>query len=290
MPTLKSDFALVLGGGGITGGAWEAGLLKGLRDQGIDLAGAGLIVGTSAGAYCGAATAHERLDAFFEHQLGPVDPAVERAVTVEPGRLAAAMGDVAQDASGYRPPAGLARLGQAALAARYEFTPEERLRTMASRIGADTWPERPLMVTAIACDDGSLTVWTKDSGIPLLAAVASSCAAPFVYPPQEISGRHYIDGGLRSGVNADLAQGWERIVIVAPVGRLSPFAAGLALQIEALRRRETTVWLLDPDADARPYAVTNPTDPAGRRGAAEAGYAQATRVLSDLPEWIARSV
>lgn len=248
MPTLKSDFALVLGGGGITGGAWEAGLLKGLRDQGIDLAGAGLIVGTSAGAYCGAATAHERLDAFFEHQLGPVDPAVERAVTVEPGRLAAAMGDVAQDASGYRPPAGLARLGQAALAARYEFTPEERLRTMASRIGADTWPERPLMVTAIACDDGSLTVWTKDSGIPLLAAVASSCAAPLSIRRRRSRGVITSMAACAPGSTPTLrragsgSSSWRRSDGFHPLLRVSPFRSKLC----ADGKRRSGFWIPTP--------------------------------------------
>ena len=39
--------ALVLGGGGITGIAWEIGLLAGLADAGVDLTGAGLVVGTS---------------------------------------------------------------------------------------------------------------------------------------------------------------------------------------------------------------------------------------------------
>ena len=47
-------YALVLGGGGITGIAWETGLLKGLRDLGADLTGADLIVGTSAGSVVGA--------------------------------------------------------------------------------------------------------------------------------------------------------------------------------------------------------------------------------------------
>src|SRR5919199_1718799 len=49
--------ALVLGGGGITGIAWELGLLAGLRRLGTDLGDADLIVGTSAGAYVGAVLA-----------------------------------------------------------------------------------------------------------------------------------------------------------------------------------------------------------------------------------------
>jgi NTE family protein len=42
--------ALVLGGGGVTGVAWEIGLLAGLAEAGVDLRDADLVVGTSAGA------------------------------------------------------------------------------------------------------------------------------------------------------------------------------------------------------------------------------------------------
>jgi NTE family protein len=46
--------AVVLGGGGTIGVAWQTGLLAGLRDAGIELAEASAIVGTSAGALVGA--------------------------------------------------------------------------------------------------------------------------------------------------------------------------------------------------------------------------------------------
>jgi NTE family protein len=41
--------ALVLGGGGVTGVAWEIGLIHGLAEQGLDLTTADLFIGTSAG-------------------------------------------------------------------------------------------------------------------------------------------------------------------------------------------------------------------------------------------------
>ena len=41
--------ALVLGGGGVAGIAWETGVLLGLADAGVDLTDADLLVGTSAG-------------------------------------------------------------------------------------------------------------------------------------------------------------------------------------------------------------------------------------------------
>ena len=60
--------ALVLGGGGVAGIAWETGLLFGLAERGIDVLAADLVVGTSAGAAVAAqitsgeqlATLHDR--------------------------------------------------------------------------------------------------------------------------------------------------------------------------------------------------------------------------------------
>jgi len=55
-PTL----ALVFGGGGSVGVSWQTGLLTGLREAGVDLAGADAVVGTSAGALVGALLAGGR--------------------------------------------------------------------------------------------------------------------------------------------------------------------------------------------------------------------------------------
>lgn len=49
-----ADIALVLGAGGVTGSAWETGILYGLAEAGMDLSTADLIIGSSAGAVVGA--------------------------------------------------------------------------------------------------------------------------------------------------------------------------------------------------------------------------------------------
>jgi hypothetical protein len=59
----------------VTGVAWETGLLKGLRDSGLDLTGADLIVGTSAGSIVGTQIAAGLdLDVLYARQLEPPDP------------------------------------------------------------------------------------------------------------------------------------------------------------------------------------------------------------------------
>ena len=72
--------ALVLGGGGAVGVGWQTGLLMGLHEAGVDLAGFEAIMGTSAGALVGAllASGREVIDALtglasLGQSMGPDD-------------------------------------------------------------------------------------------------------------------------------------------------------------------------------------------------------------------------
>jgi len=58
--------ALVLGGGGLTGIGWEAGIIKGLADQGVDLSMADTVVGTSAGSVVGALLTTHSVDEVYD--------------------------------------------------------------------------------------------------------------------------------------------------------------------------------------------------------------------------------
>jgi len=70
-------------------------------------------------------------------------------------------------------------------------------------------------VTAVDAATGEFRTFDRDSGVPLVQAVAASCAVPGVYPPVTIGGRRYVDGGMRSAANVDLAAGVERVVVLA---------------------------------------------------------------------------
>ena len=73
--------ALVLGGGGVTGIAWETGLIAGPAGLGIDLAGADVIIGTSAGSVVGTDIASgQEFEALYQAQLAP--PAPEPATQI----------------------------------------------------------------------------------------------------------------------------------------------------------------------------------------------------------------
>src|SRR5260370_10218872 len=204
--------ARVLGGGGVTGIAWETGLLAGLAEAGVDLTSADLVVGTSAGSVVGAQIlSGVSVQDLYAEQL--TEPRAERAATMG-GTITLRFAAPLVGPGGEE--RARARLGRAALKAR--TVPEsERKAILKQRLPADSWPERRLLITAVDAETGELRVFDRDGGVSLLEAVAASCAVPPVWPPLSIDGHRYIDGGGRSISNADLSTGCDRAVVVAPV-------------------------------------------------------------------------
>ena len=268
--------ALVLGGGGITGIAWEIGLVAGLADLGVDLAGAGLVVGTSAGSVVGARLATgEDLGEMYARQLEPATG--ETAFRLNRATLAqfgwAMLRSRGRDVEFRR------RIGALALAAeKAGLTPseQERLDVFRAILGGKEWPERALTITAVDAETGEFTPFDKKSGVPLLSAVAASCAVPGVYPPVTIDGRRYVDGGMRSAANADLAQGYDRVVVLAPIPRGVGPMASVDAQVSGMVSR---VAVVSPDQASRTAIGRNVLDPAARAPSAKAGRAQAASVI-----------
>ena len=274
------SLALVLGGGGVVGIAWETGLLAGLRQAGIDLSKADLIVGTSAGSVVGAQLATGcNLDELYARLLQPVDPALERAPAVDMVALGQAFLSAAP--TGVMTPEARARLGALALEAA-TGTEASRLRVIEARLPIHDWPECRLLITAVDAQDGGFVVWDKSAGVPLPLAVASSCAVPLVFPPMTINGRRFIDGGVRSATNADLAQGCESVVILAVTARQPGQAAPLEAEVGRLRANGNRVEVIVPDDAAVRAFGANLLDPAQRAAAAQAGHAQAAAAAATL--------
>jgi NTE family protein len=261
--------AVVFGGGGVTGVAWEFGLLVGLADAGVDLSTADLVVGTSAGAVVAAQFASGLdLHARYEAQLaGPGGEVAARFGAWQILRLMVAV-------LGARDPRrARARVGKMAMAA-HTIPEAERRAVIASRLPVDTWPDRRLLITAVDAESGEFAVFDRDTGVPLVDAVAASCAVPGVWPVVTIDGHRYIDGGVRSAANAHLAADCDRVVIVAPTAAGIGPMTSVAKQAEVLRRHAKVVVVV-PDAAARTAIGRNVLDPARRAGAARAGRAQA---------------
>ena len=270
--------ALVLGGGGLTGIGWEWGIIAGLAAAGIDLTTADLVVGTSAGSVVGAQLAsgadpEERL--IF--QLRPPDS--ELAARMRP--LTTARWGWAILRSRDARQAGR-NLGRVALTSR--TVPESvRREVIASRLPVKIWPQRALRITAVDADSGERAVFDRNSGVELVDAVAASCAVPGVWPPVTIDGRRYIDGGVRSPANADLAAGADRVVILAPIARGFGPITPVDRQAAELRTRARVV-VVQPDAAAVRAIGHNVLDPARRPGAARAGRAQAESHAASVRE------
>jgi NTE family protein len=227
--------ALVLGAGGITGVAWQLGILIGLHDRGIDLCGADLIIGTSAGAMTGALIGgfgDPRTAAAIEAPLGPGDPPIRADWT----RGAQAFG-LLQDET-LEPREMRRQIGAIALAAEVG-PPEPWLASFGRRLPIEQWPQR-LLVTAVDVHTGESVRWTAASGVPLVPAVAASCAVPCIFPPVPVNGGRYMDGGVRSRTNADLAAGFDKVYVLAPRMPM--------LQREAV---DPAFTLIEPDAAAQ---------------------------------------
>ena len=222
----SGGWALVLGPGGPVGTAWLTGLAAGLRQAGVEPAGADLIVGTSAGAIAGALIATGReLAALAE--LPPRDrpPRPPMDESLWP-RIQALGGDPVLDPDEVRRQIGRMAAAAEALPARWHRAGMEFL------IGTDAWPaDARLLITAVDVESGAPVVWDGASGVPLTAAVAASSAAPGYAEPIVIEGRRYMDGAFGGGSNAHLAAGAGRVVLVEPLGHPAESAGAADVRI-----------------------------------------------------------
>lgn len=274
----RGERALVLGGGGLAGIGWLYGVLTGLAEQGVDLGGADLVVGTSAGSAVGANVAGGRdLEELYATQLvtgtGEVAVSAGGALALRMARAALLGPRGAQQVR--------ARIGRVALQAG-TVPEQERLDIMASRLGGAGWPSaRDLQVTAVDAYTGAFRAFGRDSGVTLTEAVAASCAVPGVWPPVTALGTRWIDGGVRSMANADLAAGYGRVVVLAPLTSGFGAMARPRTQVEALAATSSAV-LVTPDAAARAAFGRNVLDPAARPASARAGRAQAAAVAAEV--------
>jgi NTE family protein len=273
--------ALVLGAGGVTGIAWELGVIAGLAEAGTDLSGADLVIGTSAGSVVGAqVTSGVDLDVLYERQLEPAG--AEQAARLR--RVTLARFGLAMLRSRGRDVEFRRRVGALALAAEQAGTTpseQERLDVIGDRLSGAQWPDRQLVITAVDAHTGEFRAFDRSSGPSLVHAVAASCAVPGVYPPVTIDGRRYVDGGIRSAANADLAQGCERLVVLAPIPRGVGPMASVDAQVTGMLAR---VAVISPDAESRAAIGPNVLDPAFRAGSARAGRAQGMAVAERVAE------
>jgi NTE family protein len=281
--------ALVLGGGGPVGIAWESGLLTGFAEAGVDLSQADFILGTSAGSFVGAQLAMGASPAslaapFLAMADAPPKPRTEPREPARPAPdLTLLMRKMAEAASGVRPAQEVrAEIGAWALeqSPMSEDAFIQSFGRFLAELPTDAWPHKGYACTAVDAVDGSFRLWDKAAGVGLTRAVASSCSVPGVYPPITINGRRYIDGGMRSAVNADMATGYDLVVVVAiRVATGAGEAAqrmrqALDAEIQVLLDGGARVELVTPDEASVGAFGPNLMDMRRRPRAAHAGVIQ----------------
>jgi NTE family protein len=273
--------ALILGGGGPVGIAWELGLAAGLEEGGVRVADADRILGTSAGSFAGAALASGRpAQALVRAQVEQAErdkaairtPSGERRAPPDLGPLIKLM---SRSTPGEPPVETRIEIGRFAMGAK-TIAEEQFLASFGSIAKeGEAWP-RGFACTAVDAEDGSFHVWEAASGVELGRAIASSCSVPGIYPPITIGGRRYMDGGMRSGTSFDLGKGYDRVLAVAVVSNLGREFAMTRIEHElaALRASGTAVELIVPDANCREAFGNNLMDATRRGDVALAGVVQ----------------
>jgi len=289
--------ALVLSGGGSVGIAWEIGVAAGLARGGVDVREADFITGTSAGSAVGAQLALRRdLDELVSRQRD-----IGRRASASTGsgasgasgqRIAELFAVIARAMAGDRPAeARRAEIGRFALAA--DALPEDQFVSAFRYLKGEPWPAR-FACTAVDALTGEFAVWDAHSGVELDRAVASSCAVPGLFAPITINGRRYIDGGMRSGTNADLASGHDRVLVISVLGAVAARAAGDARitpagqldgEIAALTESGSVVELFEADEAGAQAMGLNLMDPAAIPAAVGEGLRQGESAANRLREF-----
>jgi NTE family protein len=277
---------LVFAAGYVVGVAWELGVLRGLEDGNADLVpqliGADVVVGTSAGSTVAAQiTSGTAIDALYTAQLSGESSEID--VQVDMRELMARFAKVAEAAASaddFR-----RRIGALALATQTTVDEPTYRASRAARLADHTWPARDIHLVAVDTESGEPTVFTRESGVALVDAVAASSAFPDIWPPVTIGGHRYMDGAIRSPTNADLATGCDRVLVLTPSPANSPRPFG-SLEDEIKLLEPAEVRVVYPDAASLAAFGTNPLSPSARTPAAEAGR-NIGRTRADDLEWFA---
>lgn len=295
--------AVVFSGGGVAGIAWELGILLGLDDAEPGLLGRLMgenvaFVGTSAGSVVASQVASESsLEALYLEQLA--EETAEIGAVFDPVAFGQQLATALEGATS--PEDSRLKLGAFARSAQTASS-VSRKAVIEARLPVLHWPVRRLLITAVDTETGDLRVFDRNSGVDLVDAVGASCAVPGVWPTVEISGRHYMDGGMRSLSNADLAavgadltavgvlpaahepaSNADRVLVLVPLSETPPpgpfQTAGVSpAEIESLAPAQVLVLYAD-DASVEAFGP-NSLDPAVRPASAIAGREQGRAVAA----------
>lgn len=267
---------LVLSAGGSYGDPWHVGAMAAIGDEtGWDARRADLIVGTSVGSITGLAyragvSPADRLAQLLGRPVSPEGRAVlDRVVTPyregtadrrrwpQSPQLALKALWPPWRARPVHAGVGLIPAGRATT---------EALERRLTELHPGRWPTERFWVTAVRLADGRRAVFGRDdAAVAAARAVRASCAVPGRYRPVTVRGHRYVDGGVESSTNADLAgpPAFDLVVVssamtgpgMGPVRgrralRRRLMRRRLSREVDAVRQRGSAVLVLEPDPAA----------------------------------------
>jgi NTE family protein len=304
---MRTPHAIVLGGGGLLGEAWMSALLAGLEDsKEFDARRSACYVGTSAGSIVAASLAAglepgARLGRLPDLAVPSADGSEERETAFSSAfaaaaKLAGAAATPLAPLAFASTAAGGAMLRRAAL----RGIPEGRrsLEELGRQVELSgvSWDGR-LRIVAVERESGRRVVFGAPGApdVPVSSAVQASCAIPGYFRPVKAHGRTYVDGGLWSPTNIDVAEvdGGQHVLCLNPTGALRPASRALTGAIgtfsravtsaEALllKNRGAIVTTINPDAHSAAAMGGNLMDARPRQAVIEAGLAQGRRLAAE---------
>ena len=308
MPLLPD--VLVLGGGGVLGEAWMMGVLSGIEDAaGLDLRECEYFVGTSAGAIVAAHLAAGRNPRRPRTLPSGEQPGTALAAPAESANRLAEAGAIAARRAGtwalatagmFAPLAlGLATPGGAvirgALLRRLPKPRQSLDRLMEHIAGLGTRFDGRLRVTAVDRGTGRRVVFGSPRAptATVAEAVTASCTVPWLFAPVQIGGREYVDGGVWSPTNLDIApvgQG-AHVICLNPTASLTSTAdmigvfrrvsrSAAAVEALALRRRGAIVRTFAPSLASATEMGLNLMDRRRAGPVLAAGYRQGLEIAA----------
>ncbi|MEV6238195.1 patatin-like phospholipase family protein [Lentzea sp. NPDC051838] len=253
--------ALVLGGGGPVGASWMSALLNGLIEAGVPL-DSEVVLGTSAGSVVGAWLTMQ------PEGLADVPALMSKRAAWHSGNASAGR----QNTGAFT---RMMETGRAAAVATPPISVDQADELWKPMLPEGDWPTR-LRMTSVNAATREARAWSAQDGIPLTVGVACSTAAPGIAPPVEVNGEIWLDGGVRSGTNADLVTG--DALVVAPIAS-EGLAREEALLVERGYRVRTIV------AERFYNSPVDLIDPRLIDVGAAAGADQARGLASSLLSW-----
>lgn len=276
---MENNKALVLGGGGITGMAWEAGVLAGLNDHDIDVSTADAIIGTSAGSFIGAILANQVDMKSYYLELP------SQMSTEDRGSLSSDLYRLWQNAFvvGRDNPAKVGQmLGDIIYTHPSKMPLDRRMHAVRQRLGNVGWSNN-LLVTAINAKSGQLATFNKESHIPLEEAVAASGAVPGLWPHVHLLNQDWIDGGMVSPANALVAKDYKNIMIIAPLadgyGQLPSVKEDAKVLSE-----HSDVLTITPNSESQKAIGQNIYSPDNLINIGHTGYEQGIHIAKEIKQ------